>query len=135
MSQTIYNYDQAKITNPTAVYSSPNPEDVKEVLLAADIAKKAKANGDFCSCVNFAKRLTGYVGVVGKAKNWPLNALNPAIGEVVVLNESYVGHVAVITDIEADSFTISEANYTPCKRGIRKIMFNNPEIIGFWSKN
>ncbi len=136
VSQTNISYEQESVTNPTAIYSQPDPADVKAILLAAEVAKKVKIRaGDFCSCVTFVKGLTGIQKVVGAARNWPINSKIPTVGGVVVLNESNSGHVAYITAVGEDSFTVVEANYSPCRKTQRIISFENSDIKGFWSNN
>ncbi len=132
ISQTITTYDEAATTNPSVVRSTPNYKIVAE-WVAADKAKQTTSG--FCSCVNFAKRLTGYASVVGAAKNWPTNIDRATVGGVVVLKESVSGHVAYITSVSDNSFTVAEANYISCKKSNRVISLTDPEIIGFWANN
>lgn len=132
ISQTIQSYDEARITNPTLVYSTPDYKSVSE-WIAED--KSNSINYGFCSCVIFVKRLTGYDKVVGEAKNWPTNSEIPSIGGVVVLDEGNVGHVAYITSVNGDSFTISEANYIICQRSSRTLNISDKSIMGFWNPN
>ncbi len=132
VSQTIQTYEEQSITNPTAVYSTPNYKIVNE-WVAQDKANSIKYG--FCSCVIFVKRLTGYDEVVGAAKNWPTNAEAPTVGGVVILNESKIGHVAYITSVDGESFTISEANFKNCQRSSRTLNISDKDIIGFWNPN
>jgi surface antigen len=99
--------------------------------LAQKQAAKAPA---FCSCVSFAKQLTGYMDSVGAARNWPLNAKIPTVGGVVVLNESKAGHVAVIEAVAGSTLTVAESNYIPCQKSQRTIEINDSQIIGYWTK-
>lgn len=87
---------------------------------------------DPCSCVSLAKSLIHYGERVGLARNWPRNTDIPAVGEVVILNESPQGHVATITQVWADEFKVDEANYKPCERSQRTIKINDPDILGYW---
>jgi surface antigen len=132
ISQTIKSYEEARITNPSVVYSTPNYNTIKE-WVATD--KANSINYGFCSCVTFAKRLTGYDSVVGAAKNWPTNSELPSVGGVVVLDEGRIGHVAYITAVQEDSFTVSEANYISCKRSSRTLNISDKSIMGFWNPN
>lgn len=85
-----------------------------------------------CSCVSLAKSLTGFAQSIGRARNWPTNSTIPAVGSVVILNESPNGHVAYITKVWADEFEIDETNYIPCTRSSRVIKNNNKDILGYY---
>ncbi len=127
VSQQIVSYEEQQIVQPTAVYEQADTDKVKSAILTA----KAKQT-DYSSCVTFAKRLTGYLATIGAARNWPTNAEIPLVGGVVVLNEGKYGHVGVITAVNADSFTIVEANYIPNQKSSRTLNINNLDIKGFW---
>ncbi len=89
---------------------------------------KKKRGSSYCSCVLYAKSLTGYSQSVGAARNWPKNSPVPVVGGVVVTNESRIGHVGVILSIDGDSITITEANYYRCKKSTRTILLSSPVI-------
>jgi len=98
-----------------------------------ELAKRQiKPSGGFCSCVLFAKSLTGYSKLVGNARNWTKNSKVPVVGGVVITNESRAGHVAVITAIRDGEFDVVEANYSRCRKGVRTIKLTNPAILGYW---
>ncbi len=108
-------------------------EATPEAVAQAEVLYQAwEAKRNFCSCVQFAKELTGYDKVVGAAKNWPINATIPSVGGVVILNEGNVGHIAFITSIGLNSFTIVEANYQSCRKTTRTLLLTNPDIRGYW---
>lgn len=87
------------------------------------------------SCVALAKAVTGYSGVIGYAYNWPINTMEPAVGEVVVLQEGKFGHVAIIIDIKDNSLLLYESNYIPGKiTDNREISIHSPDIVGYWRK-
>lgn len=105
---------------------------------AAEQAAKKVKEEDLCSCVLFAKRLTGFNQPVGYAKNWPRNTDKPVVGGVVITNESSsgsfnTGHVAYITQVNGDSFKVIEGNYVRCKVSTRTIKVGDKKIIGYWS--
>lgn len=98
---------------------------------------KAAQIKETCSCVAFVKRLTGFDKSIGYAKNWPRNSEVPVIGGVVITSESSfdtfrTGHVAYILDINDDTLTLLEANYSRCKQTTRKIKVADKKIIGYW---
>lgn len=96
-------------------------------------AKKQIGKFDPCSCVSYAKWKSGInVGSIGKAKNHPINSENPTVGGLVILNESSAGHLAVVTQIWANTIVITEANFSPCKVGTREIPRNDTEILGYY---
>ncbi len=128
ISQTIY--DQNLRPQFEEIEATP------EVLAQADILYNVqKAKTGFCSCVTFVKRLTGYVESVGKAKNWPKNSIFPQVGGAVITNESPAGHVAYIKAIVGNTMTLAEANYVPCEKSERKMVIDDPRILGFWINN
>jgi hypothetical protein len=96
--------------------------------------KTAKTGSNYCSCVLFAKSLTGYTKTVGNARNWTKNSKVPVVGGVVITNESRAGHVAVITAVRDGEFDIVEANYSRCRKGVRTLKINNPVILGYWQQ-
>jgi len=125
-----------RATSLTMVYEletlpQPNYEDASRLYREwqADQVKET------CSCVLFAKRLTGFTQSVGYAKNWPRNTETPQVGGVVITSESSgynTGHVAVISAIEGDTLTLQEANFERCKHTSRKIKVDDKIILGYW---
>lgn len=111
------------------VYTPPKPKRQIKPLKV----KIAVAPGYNCSCVNYAKSLTGFNTPIGRAKNWPINSSIPVVGGVVVFKWLSTGHAAVVTDVTETDFGIKEAHYVGCSITIRRIPLNNPTIIGFWA--
>ena len=99
------------------------------------VAKTSSSVGSvgFCSCVLFAKSLTGYSSQVGNARNWLKNSKVPVVGGVVITNESYAGHVGVVTAVRDGEFDIVEANYSRCRKGTRTIKIGSKIILGYWN--
>ncbi len=57
---------------------------------------------------------------------------SPTVGSIMVSSESWWGHVALVTSVSADSFTVSEMNYKGwAKKSTRVIAKNNRVIKGF----
>jgi surface antigen len=55
----------------------------------------------------------------------------PAVGGILVTNESWYGHVAYIESVEGDTFTISEWNYAGRYiKTIRTFSVNDRRIVG-----
>lgn len=74
-------------------------------------------NANLCSCVDYVQAVTGIrIGVIGFARNWPINSREPRIGSVVITSESAAGHVARIIGIEGDDLILDEANYSRCRK-------------------
>lgn len=87
-----------------------------------------------CSCVLYAKALTGYTKSIGIARRWTKNSSVPVVGGIVITNESPAGHVAFVAAIDGDTITLDEANYIRCKITTgRKLNINNPIILGYWT--
>ncbi len=56
----------------------------------------------------------------------------PTVGSVMVSSESWWGHVALVTSVSADTFTVSEMNYTGwAKKSTRVVTKNSRVIKGF----
>ena len=56
----------------------------------------------------------------------------PAVGSIMVSSESWWGHVALVTSVSSDSFTVSEMNYVGwAKKSTRTIDRSNRLIKGF----
>lgn len=121
--------DDGRFTPPPIQFLEANPEVVQQ---AEVLYRATKTQGNLCSCVLFVKGLTGFSQAVGRAKNWPTNSALPAVGGVVITNESSYGHVAFIKSIDGNVMTLVEANYIPCRKGGREMRIDDPRIIGFW---
>lgn len=121
----------------------PNEEDWEAKRLADEKAKSrylAKNTGGYswairCSCVLYAKSITGFNTPIGLAKYWPVNLSTPRVGAVVITGGTYTGHVAVITEIQGTKMKLTESNYTRCAvTHNRWIDMNDTNIIGYWIK-
>lgn len=56
----------------------------------------------------------------------------PTVGSIMVSSESWWGHVALVTSVSSDSFTVSEMNYAGwAKKSTRTIAKSNRVIKGF----
>lgn len=90
--------------------------------------------GNACSCVLFAKAYSGKnPGSVGYARNWPVNSNVPVVGAVGKTNESWAGHVFVVTAINSDgTISVIEGNLSRCRVTTRKIPINSPIIRGYY---
>ncbi len=120
-TEIVFKYEST--TEPQVVYRPYTTEIKKKVV---------KRQVGYCSCVIYARSITGYNNSVGNARNWPKNSKVPVVGGVVVTNESRVGHVAVITAVYPDKIEVQEANYSRCRKTTRTISLNSPVIKGFW---
>ena len=74
-----------------------------------------------CNCMQFAKSM----GV----KNIPVD--EPLVGGGILLREGPIGHIAIILEIDANSFIVVESNYKKCAITYRRIDFDYSKIIGF----
>ncbi len=89
--------------------------------------------GTFCSCVLFAEALTGKnPGIIGFAKNWPINSHIPTVGAIGITNESSAGHVFVVTAVDGANIEVTEANKTHCIVTSRTLPINSPFIRGYY---
>ena len=140
VSQTIQGYDEAKITNPSAVYSQPDPNEVARAYQSWLLQQKAKKLvGKYGgACVTFARNFTesSTDTVSGMAKNVATNTTTPEIGAIVKTNESRFGHLAVVIGLTDDTATVVEANYHwNGVIGIREIPLDDPKIVGYLTIN
>lgn len=135
-SKTIYASNTKKLIfstddQPKLVYSVAVPKPVTKAV----VAPKIKAYNP-CSCVSYAKWLSGInVGIIGMAKNHPINSQTPQIGSLVVFagnSKSPAGHLAVVIAINGNQLTIKESNWIHCQQGQRVIPSDEPDIKGFY---
>lgn len=95
--------------------------------------KVASKGYDPCSCVSYARWFTGiYTGSIGVARNHPINRQDPVIGAIMVTRESGAGHVMGVTGYDDTYVYFSEANYTRCQVGTRKLPLNSSLIRGYY---
>ena len=86
-----------------------------------------------CSCVEYSRFKTGWqTSPMGIARNHPKNINYPAVGAIVITNESWAGHVAVITAIYDTYFEVSESNFIRCQISTRRIENDSKFILGFY---
>ncbi len=140
ISQTIQSYDDAKITNPSAVYSQPDPNEVSRAYESWILTQKAtKLKGKYGgACVTFARNFTKATPdiVGGMAKNVATNTTTPEIGAIVKTSESRWGHLAVIIAINDQTLTVVDSNYElDGIIHIRQISVTAPYIKGYLSEN
>lgn len=130
------------IAKETVLY--PNQETVETVRVEHEkriaLEKKQRQNlaanpkGNYCSCVTYAKSKTTFKTPIGIARRWPVNAKIGSVGGVIITNESWAGHVAVIVAINDLGYVLDEANYSRCRKTYGRVMpFNDTRIIGFWN--
>lgn len=85
-----------------------------------------------CSCINYAKYILGVTGEVwGYPDKLATTSMSPHEGGLVLTSEGPYGHIAVVTSVNEDSITISEANYESCKITTRTLKLNDPVIRGY----
>jgi hypothetical protein len=86
-----------------------------------------------CSCVEYSRIKTGWqTPPMGIARNHPRNIGYPAVGAIVITNESRAGHVAVITAIYDTYFEVIESNFIRCQISTRRIENDSKSILGFY---
>lgn len=86
-----------------------------------------------CSCVETAKILANKeFSPIGYARNLKPNTDTPEVGDIVIIDESPAGHLAVIKTIWADTYVIMEGNYERCVYTEREISKQYNKIIGFY---
>lgn len=89
---------------------------------------------NLCSCVETAKILANKeFSSIGYARNLKGNTDSPEVGDIVILDESPSGHLAVIKTIWADTYVIMEGNYERCAYTEREISKTYNKILGFYN--
>jgi hypothetical protein len=85
-----------------------------------------------CSCVQYAISLGADIPLVD-ASRIPATTSQPYIGATAVFYypDSGLHHVAVVTAVQDDSFTVHEANYLPCEAGTRLVSLDDRRLLGF----
>ncbi len=87
-----------------------------------------------CSCINTSKYILGKQasGSWGNANQIkPDKNLKAMVGSVVILNEGWFGHIAVVTSKSDDFITIREGNWIPCRQTERTLKIDDKRIKGF----
>ena len=84
----------------------------------------------YCSCV---KTLAEKVKIPLQDADMFKPNSPPFVGAVAIFKYPTVSHIALITHIKGDFFTVYEGNYEECKQGTRDVMWNDKSLIGFYS--
>jgi hypothetical protein len=87
-------------------------------------------------CVSFVQA-HGFEKYTGDAKDWVkyVNSKTPEIGAVVVLNESPLGHLAIVTSFTETTIDIVEQNYKHAYViNYRTLPINYSKILGYVKK-
>lgn len=124
---------------PTTVAEEPNIGELMnynaQFVHASTVPTIGTRTTPICNCVALAKKITGFKESIGLAKYWPVNRLSPEIGAVVITNESNMGHVGIVRDIQDGKIKIYENNYVSCTTTTdRWLDMNSPLILGYWIK-
>ena len=87
-----------------------------------------------CSCIHGIR--SREIFIKGNAKDIPTGD-PPTLGALAKFyypsTRSY--HVALITNMNSESFTVYETNFSKCKEGRRKVFYQDPALIGFYSSD
>lgn len=125
-NQTLYFPTDQPIELPEpakAAIAKAEAEQAKQkALLAKKASSKAALPYNPCSCVSYAKWLSGInVGSIGAAYNHPVNASEPVVGGLVVfkagIGMSRLGHLAVVIAVDGNKFTTKGGNEQSCVAG------------------
>jgi surface antigen len=114
----------------------------QRVVEPREVARISDYNGyAYGYCTYFAKQQRPDLpDNLGNAGSWFYNAQAmglptgqvPIVGSVVVTNEGYVGHVAIVTQVNPFSFNVREMNYSGWNTiSTREIENNSSVIVGF----
>lgn len=80
-----------------------------------------------------------YLLVEAKIGRLPLMAdilpnTTPHVGAVAIFQYGALKHIALVTAISDDGFTVLESNIKPCLIAPRVIRWSDPHLRGFWSQ-
>jgi len=89
------------------------------------------SQAELCSCVKLARRHIPALPPIRTPGDITPNT-TPFVGAAVLLKYGAVHHIAVITAINENSFSIIESNYKRCQITEREIRYDDPRIRGFW---
>lgn len=83
-----------------------------------------------CNCYSQVKAIKGKIPLMNKiVPNSP-----PSIGSIAIFDYKGVKHVGVVTALQAETFTLREANFEPCKAGTREISYQDKNLVGFYGQ-
>ena len=86
-----------------------------------------------CSCVLTAKYILGRESETwGNARDIKPNSNSPVVGSLVILNEGYFGHIAILLNYSDKHITFEEGNWEFCKKTVRTLDISDPRILGYF---
>ena len=86
-----------------------------------------------CSCTQFAHVLQPAFPIQNADQVIP-NASSPEVGSIAVFHyKDGEDHVAYITNVGTSTFSVREANLSPCTLDTRIVKANDPSLYGFWA--
>lgn len=124
------NHSQVYVSSVMTV-ETPTPE-VRVIRATSAVVTEGVGDGQ---CVSFVQA-HGFSEYSGNAGTWKryVNTTNPRAGDVVVLREGPVGHVALIESVSSQSLDLWEQNYEgPYIVSRRTIPKDYGRIVGFIS--
>lgn len=83
-----------------------------------------------CSCVKYA-RSRGHIIPYGTNASQLNPNSQPSVGALALFNYPNDYHVAIIESIHEDGFSISETNYSHCRKTTRFIRWDDKNLRGF----
>jgi len=115
---------------PALAIAEPIPEPLSTPK-AAPRATQSLTQTVLCSCVKFARFKGALIPYGTNASNFIPNS-TPHVGGVAIFRYPNDYHVAYVTALNADTFSIEETNYHRCKKSTRLVSYDDPNLIGFW---
>lgn len=116
--------------NPKEKYYATKEQALDPEFALIYAAKAIKAGDESrwtpCNCYSFVSILTDIEGRVTPNST-------PNKGSVAVFDYDGVPHYGYVTELRVDGFTIREANYEPCKAGVRFVKWEDPSLKGFYT--
>ena len=81
-----------------------------------------------CSCVQYAQHLG--IKIKGNASSFIPNSM-PEVGTLALFRYP-TAHIALVTSLGGETFTVDESNWKPCIIAKRTVRYDNAALIGFY---
>ncbi len=88
---------------------------------------------EYCSCVSYVRNFIPTLPHMDAVWFSTLPRSTIAPGRVAIFDYNGIWHVAYVTSLGDNSFTVAEGNFHKCVSDRREIDYNDPHLVGFWA--
>ncbi len=95
-----------------------------------------KASSLYCSCIEYLRAIGVEVPKIDALWMQTFPKSVPTVGAVALFSYGAgidKAHVALVTSLGEDSFTVKEANYYSCSKDERVVKYSDKALVGFWN--